>query len=111
MLHHLAGVIDPELWFANRCIKFISMCLKSDNNTVKTISVNGLYSILSANYRVLCTKYGMNLNNILNVWNERYATEEKIIRKCEQVRELYKVRDRCGTLILNKEISYSIIEF
>ncbi len=50
------------------------MCMKSDNNTVKTISmmgVNGLYSILSANYRVLCTKYGMNLNTIMKVWNER----------------------------------------
>ncbi len=29
-------MIDPEFWFAKRCIKFISMCMKSDNNTVKT---------------------------------------------------------------------------
>ncbi len=59
MLPHLVGMIDPELWFAKRCIKFISMCMKSDNNTVKTISmmgVNRLYSVLDANYRVLCTK-------------------------------------------------------
>ncbi len=37
--------------------------MKSDNNTVKTLSmmgVNGLYSVLCANYRVLCTKYGIN---------------------------------------------------
>ncbi len=63
MLPHLAGMIDPELWFAKRRIKFISMCMKSDNNTVKTISmmgVNGLYSVLGANYRVICTKYGIN---------------------------------------------------
>ncbi len=68
MLPHLAGTIHLELWFAKRCIKFISMCMKSNNNTVKTISmigVNGLYSVLVANYRVLCTKYGMNLNNIM----------------------------------------------
>ncbi len=48
MLPHLAGMIDPELWFAKRCTKFISMCMKSDNTTVKTISmmgVNGLYSV------------------------------------------------------------------
>ncbi len=54
------------------------MCMKSDNNTVKTISmmgVNGLYSVLGANYRLLCTKYGMNLNNIMKVWNERCANE------------------------------------
>ncbi len=32
-------------------------------------------------------------------------------RKCEQVRELCEVRDRCVTSILNKEESYTIIEF
>ncbi len=60
-------------------IKFISMCMKSDYNTVKTISmmgVNGLYSVLRANYRILCTKYDMKLNNIMKVWNERCANEE-----------------------------------
>ncbi len=81
--------------------------MNSDNNTVKTnipmMAVNGLYSVLGANYRVRNTKYGMNLNNIMKVWNERCATEEEIIRKCEQVRELCEVRDRCGTSILNKE--------
>ncbi len=88
--------------------------MKSDNNTVKTISmmgVNGLYSVLDPNYRVLCTKYGMNLNNIMKVWNERCANEEDIIRKCEEVKELCEVRDRCVTSILNKEESYTIIEF
>ncbi len=38
------------------------MCMKSNNTTVTTISmmgVNGLYFVLGANYRVLCTKYGM----------------------------------------------------
>ncbi len=114
MLPHLAGIIDPELWFVKRCIKFISICMKSDNNTVTIISmigVNGLYSGLGANYKVPSTKYGMHLNNIMKVWNERCANEEDIIRKCEQVRELCEVRDRCVTLILNKEESYTIIEF
>ncbi len=41
----------------------------------------------------------------MKVWNERCATEEEIIRKCAQVRELCEVRDRCGTSILNKEES------
>ncbi len=113
MLPHLACMIDPEMWFAKRCIKFISMCMKS-NNTVNAISmmgVNGLYSVLDANYTVLCTKQGMNLNNIMKVWNERCANQEDIIRKCEQVRELCEVRDRCVTSILNMEESYTIIEF
>ncbi len=90
------------------------MYMKSDNNTVKTISmmgVNGFYSVLAANYRVLCTKYGMNLNNIMKVWNEICANEEDIIRKCEQVRELFEDSDRCVTLILNEKESYTIIEF
>ncbi len=73
--------------------------------------VNGLYSVLGATYRVLFTKYGMNFNNIMKVWNERCANEEDIIRKCDQVRELCKVRDWCVTSILNKEESYTIIEF
>ncbi len=47
----------------------------------------------------------------MKVWNERCANEEDIIRKCEQVRELCEVRDRCATSILNKEESYQIIEF
>ncbi len=60
---------------------------------------------------MLSTKYGMNLNNmIMKVWNQRCANEEEIIRKCEQVRELYEARDRCVTSILNKEESYTIIE-
>ncbi len=106
-------MMDPELWFAKRCIKFIGMCLKSDNNTVKTISmmgVNGLYSVLGVNYRVLCTKCSMNLNNVMNVWNGRCISEKEIIRICEQVRELYEVRERCGTSILNKEESDTISE-
>ncbi len=52
MLPHLAGMIDPELWFAKRYVKFISMCMKSDNNTVNIISmmgVNGLYFVLGDN--------------------------------------------------------------
>ncbi len=35
------------------------------------MGMNRLYSVLCANYRVLCTKYGMNLNNIMKVWNEK----------------------------------------
>ncbi len=69
-----------------------------------------LYSVLGVNYRVICTKYGMNLN-IMKVWNERCANEEDIIRKCEEVRVLCEVRDRCVTSILNKEERYTIIEF
>ncbi len=85
--------------------------MKSDNNTVKTISmmgVNRLYAVLGANYRVLSTKYGMNLNKIMKECNERCANEEEIIvnKSGNCVRwEIGKV-----TSILNKEESYTIIE-
>ncbi len=42
------------------------------------------------------------LNNVMNVWNERCANKENIIRICEHVMELYDVRDGCGTSRLNK---------
>ena len=41
MLAHVAGVMDPELWFAKRCMKFIKIALMSGNHTVKTISNMG----------------------------------------------------------------------
>ncbi len=42
LLPHLAGVMDPELWFSKRCIKFIKMALNSDNIIVRTIINVGL---------------------------------------------------------------------
>ena len=36
MLAHIAGVMDPEYWFAKRCIRFIKMAYTSNNNTVRT---------------------------------------------------------------------------
>ncbi len=65
--------------------------------------MNGLHSVLDSHYRVLITKYSMNLNNIMKVWNERCSNKEEIIRKCEQVRELCDVREKCVTSILNME--------
>ncbi len=38
LLPHLPGVMDPELWFSKRCIKFIKMALNSDNIIVRTIT-------------------------------------------------------------------------
>ncbi len=37
MLPHLAGVMDPELWFSKRCIRCNKMARNSDNVTVSTI--------------------------------------------------------------------------
>ncbi len=53
-LPHLAGVMDTELWFSRRCIKFIKMALSSDNIIVRTITnvgLNGTHSIMGGNWR------------------------------------------------------------
>ncbi len=76
--------------------------MKSNNNTVNTISmmgVNGWYSVLGANYRVLSTKCGMNLNNIMKVLNERYANKEEIIRILMYILNFYL----CVFLISNMQ--------
>ncbi len=74
---------------------------------ISMMGVNGLYSVLGANYRVLSTKYGMNLNNIMKVWNKRCANEEEIIRNVSKSGTYV----RCVTSIFNKEESYTIVEF
>ena len=47
LLPHLVGCINPELWFAKICIKFINMAFNSENRTVKIISKIG-HSILGS---------------------------------------------------------------
>ncbi len=44
----------------------------------------------------------------MKIWIERCANEEEIIIKCEHVRELCEMIDRCVTSILNKEESFTI---
>ncbi len=59
MLAHVAGVMEPELWFAKGCIKFIKMALISENITVCTISNMGQYSsnlIMGANIKLFNDK-------------------------------------------------------
>ncbi len=53
----------------------------------------------------------MNLYNIMKIWNERCANEEEIIRKCEQIRELCEVKERCVTSILNKKKVTQLLKF
>ncbi len=68
--NHCASNCKPQYCKSFYCFILCILQCKSYNNTVKTISMmgaNGLYSVLSANDRMLSTKYGMNLNNILKV--------------------------------------------
>ncbi len=78
LLPHLAGVMDPKLWFSKRCIKLIKMSLNSDNIIVRTIinvGFNGTHSIMCGNWRHLRSKYGMEDCNVLKSWDEKCKNE------------------------------------
>ncbi len=98
LLPHIAGVMDPQLWLVKRCIKFINMCINSDNVIVRTISnmgCNSAYSILGCNYRYLKMKYDMDVKNVFYKWNEICDVNTEVIRISEQVKELVHMRDSC----------------
>ncbi len=61
---HVAGVMEPELSFAKRFIKFNKMALISENNTVCTISKMGQYS----SYSILGGERILNFLMINIVW-------------------------------------------
>ncbi len=114
LLPHLAGVMDPELWFSKRCIKFIKMALISDNIIVRTITnvgLNGTHSIMGGKWRHLRSKYGVEECNIMKSWDEKCKNECESVGVCEQIREMCSWRDRCGIALINKEECSIIIEF
>ncbi len=113
MFAHVAGVMEPELWFAKRCIKFIKMALISENNTVCTISNMGQYSsysIMGANIKLFNDKYCMDERNMYATWRDMCEKNEDVIRVCMQVKELVDMRDRYVDGVLNREECSEIIE-
>ncbi len=98
LLPHLAGVMDPELWFSKRCIKFIKITLNSDNIIVRTIpnvGLNGTQCIIGGNWRHLRAKYGMEESNVMKSWDEKCKNGCESVIVCEQIREMCSWRDRC----------------
>ncbi len=70
LLPHLAGVMDPELWFSKRCIKFIKMALQiTIVRTITNVGLNGTHSIIGGNLRHLRSKYGMEECNVMKSWD------------------------------------------
>lgn len=114
MLAHIAGVMDPEFFFAKRSIKFIEAALDSKNVTVKTISNmgrHGTHSIMGANYRHFKYKYDMNVLNVNQSWKNICENNCEIVRVCEQVKELIDMRDRCVSGVLNRGECKEIIDY
>ncbi len=113
MLVHVAGVMEPELWFAQRCIKVIKMALISDNNTVCTISNMGQYSsysIMGDHIKHFNDKYCMDDRNVYATWIDMCEKNEDVIRVCMRVKELVDMRDEYVDGVLNKEECNEIIE-
>ncbi len=54
MLVYVPEVMEPELWFAKSCIKFIKMAIMPENNTVCTSNMGrySSYSIMGANMKL-----------------------------------------------------------
>ncbi len=71
--------MDTEFWFVKRNINFLNMALNSSSQNLKSISNMGrfgTYSIMGGNIRLLIEKYDMNVENVVNAWNERITKTE-----------------------------------
>ncbi len=55
----------------------------------------GTYSIMGGNISLLIEKYDMNVKNVVIDSNERMSKNEKLVRVCEQDKEVDGMRDRC----------------
>ncbi len=100
LLTHLAGVMDPELWFSKKTYKFIKITLNSDNIIVRKIiavSLNGTHSIMGGKWRHLRSKYGMEECN--GLW-DRMCKECESVTVCEQM-EKCVARGMCDIILFN----------
>ncbi len=72
LLPHPTGVMNLELWFSNRCIRFIKMALNSDNviaRTIINVSLNGTHCIMAGNWRHLRFIYRIEEGNVVKSWH------------------------------------------
>ncbi len=86
LLPHLAGVMDPDLWFSKRCIKIIKMTLNSNNiidRSIIGVGLNGTHSIMGGNWRHLMYKYGMEECKVMKIWDEKCKNECESVIVCE----------------------------
>ncbi len=105
--------MEPELWFARRCITFFKMALISESNTGCSISKMGQYSsysIMGANIKHFYDKYCMDERNEYATWRGMCEKNEDVIRICWQVKELIDMRDKYIDGVANMVECSEIIE-
>ncbi len=110
----IAGVMDPEFWFAKSNINFLNMALHSSSQNVKWISNMGhfgTYSIMGLNIRLLIEKYDINVKNVVKAWNERTSKNEELVRVSEQVKEVVGMRDRYIGSVMSRSECDDILTF
>ena len=74
---------DIKLMLAKRFISFIEKALKCPNFKVQTITkmgVFGSYSVIGGNYRLLLSRFNMNVKNITNEWNNSERRNTVIVK-------------------------------
>lgn len=94
LLPHLAGVMDPKLWFEKRATKFARSALNHNNVNVKNIlhmGSRGAYSIFGGNVRHLESKFNFESKNIDKIWQDNQNSEDA--RIAHQIIELCSMRD------------------
>ncbi len=107
MLPLIAGVMDPEFWFAKRSINFLNMALNSSSENVKWISNIGTFQNIfnyGWKYKVINWKIWHECKkNVVKAWNERTSKNEELVRVSEHVKEVVGMRNRYIGSVISRE--------
>ena len=109
----LAGVLPPNLMFEKRAIGFINKLLKSENNTVQTITGMAIYgttSVLGQNFKYLSYKYNLSSNKLCNIWNMNCQENKELVNTCIQIKKLCEIRDNFKSKAISRYVSKALID-
>ena len=109
----LADTMSPKLMFEKRAIKFANQLLNSNNYTVNVITGMALYgshSVLGQNIKYLSYKYNLDINCLFKCWNDYCNDNSELIRQCEQIKELCRMRDSYYEDVLNRPEAKFLID-
>ena len=109
----LAGVLPPNLMFEKRAIGFINKLLKSENNTVQTITGMAIYgttSVLGQNFKYLSYKYNLSSNELCNIWNMNCQENKELVNTCIQIKKLCEIRDNFKSKAISRYVSKALID-
>ena len=69
------------------------------------------YSVIGGNYRLLLSRFNMNVKNITNEWNNSKSQNTVIVKTADQIKELVHIRDNDLTDRLIRQQCCSIIDY